>query len=59
MKEVKKEFRKQHNEELLIIKSALNNIRVIKTRRISRTGRVDTEGNWRNAYRNLMGATER
>jgi len=55
MKEVKKDFRKLHNEELRNIKSALNIIRVVKIRRVTRTGHVDTTaGEWRNAYRNLM-----
>jgi len=59
MKEVKKDFRKLHNEELRNIKSALNHIRAIKIRRISRAGNVDTAGEWRNACRNLIGTTER
>jgi len=59
MKAMNRDWRKLNNEELSDIKSALNYIRVIKIRIISRTGHVGTAGEWRNAYRNLMGTTER
>jgi len=56
--EVTGEWRRLHNEELRDLYFSLNIIRVIKSRRISRTGHVACTGERRGAYRGLVGKSE-
>jgi hypothetical protein len=51
-------WRKLHNEELHILYSSPNIIRMIKSRRMRWTGRVARMGEKRNAYRILVGKPE-
>jgi hypothetical protein len=51
-------WRKLHNEELHILYSSPSIIRVIKSRRMRRTGPVPRMGETRNAYRILVGKPE-
>jgi hypothetical protein len=50
-KEVTKDWRRLHNEELHILYSSPNNVRVIKSRRMKWTGYVAGMGEARNAYK--------
>jgi hypothetical protein len=56
--EVTGEWRKLHNEELLILYSSPNIIRQIKLRRMRWAGQVTRMGEERNVYRVLMGKSE-
>jgi hypothetical protein len=51
-------WRKVHNEELHIMYSSSNIIRMIKPRRMRWTGHVARMGEKRNAYRILVGKPE-
>jgi len=56
--EVTGEWRELHNEELNVLYSSPNIFRVIKSRRIKRTGHIARIGEWRGAYRVLVRETE-
>jgi hypothetical protein len=58
-KEVTREWRKFHNEELHILYSSPNIIRQIKSKRMRWAGHVERMGEDRNVYRFLMGKPER
>jgi hypothetical protein len=51
----KREWRKLHNGELYALYSSLNIIWVIKSRRLRWAGHVARMGEWRGAYRALVG----
>jgi hypothetical protein len=53
--EVTGEWRTLHNAELNVLYSSPNTVRVMKSRRIKWTGRVALIGEWRGAYRILVG----
>jgi len=55
--EVMREWRKLHNEELIVYCS-LNIVRGIKSRRIRWAGHVARMGEWRGVYRVLVGKPE-
>jgi hypothetical protein len=57
--EVMGDWRKLHNEELRNLHSLPRIIRIIKSRRIRRTGHVARIGEKRNAYRIFVGELER
>jgi hypothetical protein len=48
-----------HNEELHNLYASPNIIRIIKTRRVRRTGRTEGMGDMRNAYKILVGSLRR
>jgi len=52
------EWRKLHNKELNDILSSPNIVRVIKSRRMRRVGRVARMGERRGVYRVLLGKSE-
>ena len=56
--EVMGEWRRLHNEELNDLYSSLNNVRVIKSRRMRWAGRVAGMGEERGAYKVLVGKPE-
>jgi hypothetical protein len=56
--EVTVEWRKLHNEELIVLYSSPSIIRIIKSRRMLWAGHVALMGNKRNAYRLLVGKQE-
>jgi hypothetical protein len=56
--EVTGEWRKLHNEELNVLYSSPNIIRIIKARRMRWAGHVARIGERRNAYRLLVGKPE-
>ena len=56
--EVMGEWRRLHNEELNDLYSSSNIVRVIKSRRMRRTGHVARMGEERGAYRVLVGKPE-
>jgi hypothetical protein len=51
-------FRRLHNEEIHNLYASLNIVRVIKSRRIRRTGHVARMGETRNIYSSLVGKPE-
>jgi hypothetical protein len=55
MDEVTGEWRKLHNEDLLILYSSPNIIRQIKSRRLRWAGHAARMGEERNVYKVLMG----
>jgi hypothetical protein len=57
--EVTRDWRKLHNEDLHNLYSSPSIIRMIKSRRMRRTGHVARMGARRTAYRILMGKPER
>jgi hypothetical protein len=56
--EVTGEWRRLHNKELYALYSSPNIIRVIKSRRLRWAGHVTRMGEWRGAYRALVGKPE-
>ena len=56
--EVTGERRKLHNEELYDLYSSSNIVRMIKSRRMRRTGNVARMGERRGVYRGLVGIPE-
>ena len=56
--EVMREWRRLHNEELNDLYSALNIVRVIKSRRMRWAGHVARMGEERGVYRVLLGKPE-
>jgi hypothetical protein len=56
--EVTGEWRRLHNEELYALYSSPDIIRVIKSRRLRWAGHVARMGEWRGAYRVLVGKPE-
>jgi hypothetical protein len=56
--EVTGEWRKLHNEELIVLYSSPNIVRVIKSRRMRWAGHVARMGEERGAYRLLVGKPE-
>jgi hypothetical protein len=56
--EVKREWRKLHNEELNDLYTSPNIVRVIKSRRVSWAGHVAQMGEERGVYRDLVGKPE-
>jgi hypothetical protein len=56
--EVTGEWRRRHNKELYALYSSPNIIRVIKSRRLRWAGHVAHMGEWRGAYRVLVGKSE-
>jgi hypothetical protein len=56
--EVRKEWRKLHNEELNNLYSSPNIVRVIKSRRMKWAGHVACMGEARGVYRVLVGKSE-
>jgi len=52
-------WRKPHNEELNVLCSSPNNVRVIKSRRMRRAGHVARVGERRGVYRVLVGKSGR
>jgi hypothetical protein len=59
MDEVTVEWRKQHNEDLRDICSSPSIIRIIKSRRMRWTGHEARMGKKRNAFKLLVGKTEK
>jgi hypothetical protein len=57
-REVDGSWRKLHNDELHSLYSSPNNVRVIKSRRMSRAGHVARMGEGRGVYRILVGRPE-
>jgi len=58
-REVRREWRKLHNEELNVLYSSLNIVRVIKSRRMRWARHVGRVGARRGVYRVLVGKPER
>jgi hypothetical protein len=56
--EVTEEWRRLHNKELYALYSSPNIIRVIKSKRLRWAGHMARMGEWRGAYRALVGKPE-